>query len=55
MDHEWLPQTPEELRGQADKLRRLAAYVSGRDLAHRLEEQAADLSAKAELQSLSMR
>jgi hypothetical protein len=48
MGREWIPHTQEELRRQADTLRRLASYVSDRDLAHRLEEQATELSAKAE-------
>jgi hypothetical protein len=52
MDHEWLPQTPEELRRQADKLQRLAAYVVRSDVANHLQEQAAQLFAEAELRSL---
>jgi hypothetical protein len=55
MVHEWLPQTPEELRRQADKLQKLAAHVARNDVAHRLREQAAELFAEAELRSLSMR
>lgn len=55
MDHEWLPQTPEELRRQADKFQRLAAHVSRGDVAERLKEQAAQLFAEAELRSLSAR
>ncbi|HLO19037.1 MAG TPA: hypothetical protein VK192_00905 [Sphingomicrobium sp.] len=55
MDHEWLPQTPEELRRQADKFEKLAAFVSRGDVAQHLKEQAAQLIAEAELRSLSAR
>ena len=55
MDHEWLPQTPEELRRQADKFQRLASYVSRSDVAQHLREHAAQLFAEAELRSLSAR
>jgi hypothetical protein len=53
MDHEWLPQTPEELRHLADKLQRVAAYVTRGDVANHLQEQAARLFAEAELRSLA--
>jgi hypothetical protein len=53
MDHEWLPQTPEELRCQAAKLQRIAAYVARSDVATHLQEQAARLFAEAELRSLA--
>ena len=52
MDHEWLPQTPAELRKQARKFQMLAAHVLHVDLARRLEEQAAELLAKAELSTI---
>lgn len=52
MDHEWLPQTPAELRTQATKLHALATHVFNKDLAHRLEEQAAELFAEAELKAV---
>jgi hypothetical protein len=51
MDHEWVPATAEELRKQAQTCRRLAAHVTDRDLARRLEDQAAELLAQAELKS----
>lgn len=53
MDHEWLPQTPEDLRHLADKLQKLAAHVARDDVANRLHEQAAQLFAEAELRSLT--
>jgi|KBSSwiStaDraftv2_1062776.scaffolds.fasta_scaffold3613902_1 hypothetical protein len=55
MIHEWLPQTPDDLRRQADRLGQLAAHVARRDVAQRLKEQAAQLFAEAELRSLSKR
>jgi len=55
MIYEWLPQTPDELRRQADKLDQLAVHVARSDVAHRLKEQAAQLFAEAELRSLSRR
>jgi hypothetical protein len=55
MAHEWLPQTPAELRTQAAKLQKLAAHVLHGDLAERLEEQAAELLAKAELKEVQER
>jgi hypothetical protein len=53
MEHEWLPQTAAELRVQAGKLSALAAHVLNGDLAKRLEEQAAELLARAELKTLA--
>jgi hypothetical protein len=55
MLYEWVPQSPDDLRRQAQTLRKLAAHVSRRDVAGHLEEQAAELLAKAELRSLSVR
>ena len=54
MLHEWVPQSPQDLRRQAETLRKIAAHVSRRDVARHLEEQAAELLAKAELRSLSV-
>jgi hypothetical protein len=55
MVQEWVPRTAQELRRLADTLRKLAAAVSDRELAHRLELHAAELSAMAEAKSPLMR
>lgn len=55
MLHEWLPQTPAELRRQASKLQLLASHVSRPDVARHLEEHAAKLLAEAELKTISAR
>ena len=53
MTHEWVPQTPVELRRHASKLRQLAAYVRRADVAQHLEEHAAKLFAEAELKRIA--
>ena len=45
------PYSPDELREQAATFHQMAIYVFNRDLARRLEEQAAQLLAQAELRS----
>lgn len=51
MHHEWLPQTPEQLRFQADKMRKLARFVRNSELARRLNEQAEALILESERRS----
>lgn len=48
MDHEWVPQTAEQLRFQADKMLKLARFVRRPELASRLIEQATSLIEEAE-------
>jgi hypothetical protein len=55
MMHEWLPQSPADLRGQASKLQALAAHVCRREVAQRLQERAAELIAEAELKAVAAR
>jgi hypothetical protein len=47
VDHEWKPQTGDELRKQATKLRRLADHVYDHDLCERLRSEAACLDQAA--------
>lgn len=49
MTHEWILQTPADLRRHASKLQALAAYVSRPDVAQHLQEHAASLLAEAAL------
>jgi len=55
MDHEWVPQTPEDLRRQAGKLQAIAAFVHRPDVASHLREHAAALLAEAELKLVASR
>ena len=55
MTHEWLPQTPSELRRQSSKLERLALHVQRPDVAQRLREHSAKLLAEAELKAIAAR
>ena len=52
--HEWVPQTPDELRHQAAQCRKLTAHVFDRDLRRHLEEQAAELLIQADALSKSV-
>lgn len=49
MQNEWAPQSAPDLRRQAGKLQKLAAYVTRPDVSARLRAQAAELLAQAEL------
>jgi hypothetical protein len=49
MNHEWVPQTPDELRRHAKKLEAIAAFVSRPDVAFHLKEEAAAVLAEAAL------
>jgi hypothetical protein len=51
MDHEWVRQSPDELRRQARKLQVLAAFVHRQETARHLRDQAASLIAEAELKA----
>jgi len=51
MQHEWVPQTLDDLRRHARKLQVLAAFVQRDDTALRLREHAAALLAEAELKA----
>lgn len=51
MQHEWVPQTPDDLRRHARKLQVLAAFVQRHDTALHLREHAAALLAEAELKA----
>ena len=55
MGHEWLPQTAEELREQASKLRQLAAHIQDRLLHDRLLAEAAALDCNADAKLTSNR
>ena len=46
MHHQWIPETSEELRKQAARLRQLAAHVYDRNLCDRLAAEAAALEAR---------
>jgi len=49
MKHEWVPQTPDDLRRDANKLQAIAVLVCRPDVACHLREHAAALLAEAEL------
>jgi hypothetical protein len=51
MDHEWFPQTADELRRHARKLQVLAALVHRQETARHLRDHAASLIAEAELKA----
>lgn len=53
MNHEWVPQTPGELRRHAAKLQAIAALVHRPDVASHLREHAAALLAEAELMAVA--
>jgi hypothetical protein len=55
MDQAFVARTPDELRGQANKLYAIAAHVCRREVKGHLEEQAAALLAEAELRSVAKR
>ena len=55
MSHEWVPQTPADLRSQASKLQTLALYVKRPDVAQHLREHAAKLLTEAELKAVARR
>ena len=55
MDHEWVPQTPDDLRRHANKLQAIAAHVHRADVACHLREQAAALLAEAQLKAAAAR
>ncbi len=55
MQHEWVPQSPDELRRQAMKLQAIAGHVYRSDVAFHLREQAAALLAEAELKTVAAR
>jgi hypothetical protein len=50
MDQPWTPLTDREALRQSKQLQRLAACVSDRELARKLNEQAAQLRAQADAQ-----
>jgi hypothetical protein len=55
MDHEWVYQTPDDLRRHADKLQAIAALVRRPDVACHLREQAAVALAEAKLKAAASR
>ena len=55
MEHEWVPQTPDDLRRDANKLQAIAVLVCRPDVACHLREHAAALLAEAELKAAAAR